>query len=225
MRRAFTLIEVLVVIAIVALLVSLALPALASARESSRQVVCQSNLRSVYTIIRAYADTHKGFSPALGQPYAAPPNWALVVQQSAGLAGASGSELYAAGSVLSCPTSRSLYQLPMTRCYAINATGHAGQPGDPDNFDTAARPAFLRLDLADRPWERPLMVDSQQTPSQADQPPSTRTWSVLDFRQEAHRTGRLAVLHAKGTRFSVVYLDGHAGTRGDVPDLWHEPLP
>jgi prepilin-type N-terminal cleavage/methylation domain-containing protein/prepilin-type processing-associated H-X9-DG protein len=225
MRRGFTLIEVLVVIAIVALLVSLALPALASARESSRSVVCQSNLRGIYAIVRAYADVNKGFSPALGQPYAAPPNWALVVQQSAGLAGSSGSELYAAGSVLSCPTSRSLYQLPMTRCYAINATGHAGQPGDPDNYDTVARPAFLRLDVADRPWERPLMVDSQQTPSQAEQPPSTRTWSVLDFRQEAHRTGRLAILHAKNTRFNAVYLDGHAGVRGDIPDLWREPLP
>jgi prepilin-type N-terminal cleavage/methylation domain-containing protein/prepilin-type processing-associated H-X9-DG protein len=44
-RSAFTLVELLIVIAIIAILASLALPALAKAREASRSSKCQSNLR------------------------------------------------------------------------------------------------------------------------------------------------------------------------------------
>ncbi len=53
--RAFTLVEVLVVIAIVALLVSMLLPALVAARESSRMIACASNLRQFGVAWHGYA--------------------------------------------------------------------------------------------------------------------------------------------------------------------------
>jgi prepilin-type N-terminal cleavage/methylation domain-containing protein/prepilin-type processing-associated H-X9-DG protein len=46
-RRAFTLIEVLVVVAIIALLVAILLPALARVRDQARSVVCRSNVRQL----------------------------------------------------------------------------------------------------------------------------------------------------------------------------------
>jgi prepilin-type N-terminal cleavage/methylation domain-containing protein len=58
-RAAFTLIELLLVIAIVALLVALALPALHRARESARDRVCQSNLRQIGTAQRAFEADHR----------------------------------------------------------------------------------------------------------------------------------------------------------------------
>jgi len=59
--RAFTLVELLVVIGIIALLISILLPALNKARESSRVAACLSNLRQLGIIHQAYVADYKGY--------------------------------------------------------------------------------------------------------------------------------------------------------------------
>jgi prepilin-type N-terminal cleavage/methylation domain-containing protein len=59
MRRAFTLIELLVVISIVALLISLLLPALGKAREVARTTVCTVNIRGIGQASLLYAGDYK----------------------------------------------------------------------------------------------------------------------------------------------------------------------
>jgi prepilin-type N-terminal cleavage/methylation domain-containing protein len=61
--RAFTLVELLVVISIIALLVSILLPALARAREQAQQVVCSANLHSIGLIHEMWSQDNEGLFP------------------------------------------------------------------------------------------------------------------------------------------------------------------
>jgi len=60
MRRckAFTLVELMVVLAVIGILVSLTLPAIQAARESARKTHCRNNLRQIAVALQIYHDTH-----------------------------------------------------------------------------------------------------------------------------------------------------------------------
>jgi prepilin-type N-terminal cleavage/methylation domain-containing protein len=63
-KRAFTLVELLVVLAIIAILAALMLPAIARVKMTAKQTVCLSNLKQINLGVRLYATDHYSLLPA-----------------------------------------------------------------------------------------------------------------------------------------------------------------
>ena len=63
-QRGFTLVELLIVIGIIALLISILLPALNKARESARMIECASKERTIMQAVVMYANDNKGALPS-----------------------------------------------------------------------------------------------------------------------------------------------------------------
>ena len=63
MRRAFTLVELLVVIGVIAILVAILLPALSRAKNSARKTKCLSNLRGLTQCVKWYANEFNALIP------------------------------------------------------------------------------------------------------------------------------------------------------------------
>ena len=61
--RAFTLVELLVVIGIIALLISILLPTLNKARQQANSVACKSNLHQISQMLAIYVAEHGGWYP------------------------------------------------------------------------------------------------------------------------------------------------------------------
>lgn len=234
MRRGFTLIELLVALAVTAILVSILLPTLRGAREAARVTACMSNLKQIFTSCRVYADEgRRGIGPALGQPYTELPNWALVVQASAGVAFSTSTptEAYVERSVLVCRSASAFYARGMTRTYAANATGWSGQPGDPGNYDElvpgpGARPAHVNFDLMTDPARTPAFLDSAIATVSGTGPPPTRTASVIDFRLSGHVQSRLGRYHGPSRRdFNTAFYDSSVRAVTEPDESWSDRLP
>jgi prepilin-type N-terminal cleavage/methylation domain-containing protein/prepilin-type processing-associated H-X9-DG protein len=81
-QRGFTLVELLVVIGIIAVLISMLLPALSKAREQAKQAQCLSQLKEIGTAAQMFANEHQQFLPLAGTLWGMPAGYAMPTPQA-----------------------------------------------------------------------------------------------------------------------------------------------
>ena len=130
--RAFTLVELLVVIGIIAVLIAILLPALQKAREQARTVACASNERQICVAMIAYAGDNQGILPIPGVATDVRPHLGLIMPSYGTLAYDRGTlmpylgPLGARRQVLVCP-SDAPPRVPGDRLGGIDVLNHASE--------------------------------------------------------------------------------------------------
>ena len=101
--RAFTLVELLVVIGVIAVLISLLLPALNKAKEAANSTKCMSNLRQIGMGFAMYENAYLGFVPAglTSYPPTEPADWMALTTP---MLNKSGMKAYNMAEQLRCPS-------------------------------------------------------------------------------------------------------------------------
>ncbi|EIQ02106.1 prepilin-type N-terminal cleavage/methylation domain-containing protein [Opitutaceae bacterium TAV1] len=150
LSSAFTLIELLTVIAIIGILAAIIIPTVSKVRESARSAQCKSNLRQIGICAHLYAQENKRFPTSNAEfwtyelsPYLYP-NAQTTTQKRSG------------GPVVECPGRALRLEGKINRSYAAN------QFVMPNNSGGNAR--FVRPEEITRPTETLLFADANQRP-------------------------------------------------------------
>ena len=129
-KSAFTLLELLVVIAVIAILASLLLPALGRAKETARRSSCLGNLRQVNLGIHLYGDDNADSLPILPDPNPYPNGvgayYKQLVKGYLGLSGAASRQ----EKVFICPSDRTISTNATHAFTSYTFNGYETHPGD-----------------------------------------------------------------------------------------------
>jgi prepilin-type N-terminal cleavage/methylation domain-containing protein/prepilin-type processing-associated H-X9-DG protein len=230
--RGFTLVELLVVIGIIALLISILLPALSKAREQANKVACLSNLRQLGIAMISYCTENRGNFPRPATSASLEEDW---IYWQPGRDPKDGKLVpYLGGSFLPklfrCPSDSEVnsHKGPYKFSYTINETmslaaqGIAGiQPGNHGTHGGPAAgesptspktPATIKLTQIYRPAEKIMMIDESSTTVDDGcwAPENYSSGSLSNVLSNRHDRGTETAKNLDAGRGNAVFADGHA---------------
>ncbi|MBI1842082.1 MAG: DUF1559 domain-containing protein [Verrucomicrobia bacterium] len=223
--RGFTLMETLLVVAVIAILASLVLPALARSRKTARRAQCVSNLRQLGLAAQMYWDDHEGWSfhYRAGETNGGDIYWFGWISR-----GAEGSRAmdHSQGVLFPYLEGRGVEICPSLRyeaaTFKLKAQGAAYGYGY--NLELSPKPARPPLSIRSlpRPSSTALFADAAQVndfqaPASPDNPMLEEFYYVSPLEPTTH-------FRHEGSA-SVVYCDGHVEKQAPVEGSIDQRLP
>ena len=192
-RVTFTLIELLIVIAIIAILAAMLLPALNAARSKARAIQCTSQLKTLGMTIRMYANDYKDYAPPTVYDGDKKYGYYLLCPYFNLPAKGPGFEPYRK-SVLCCPEYKPVSA--GTLRYALSYAPNYYIPGENQpTYFTAGK----KLSSIKKTSERMLYADAGGL------------FAYIRGHELYGGGNSYQLSHRHMTRFNLVYVDGHCG--------------
>jgi len=190
--RYFTLIEMLVVIAIIGILASMLMPSLQKALEAGRSIACSNNLKQVYFSVIQYSDDKNGFLPTnCSDINPAYERWNVVLCENG----------YLEKNMLICPSmpAKTGGWWNTYPDYGINAT-------------IAPNGVYHKLSTQRYPSLKMYILDGWQNNTDGTANIDSGIWRLSLYSGSTNTWyGRAAGRHNHGC--NILHLDGHCGTQ------------
>jgi prepilin-type N-terminal cleavage/methylation domain-containing protein len=222
-RLAFTLVELLVVIGIIAVLVGVLLPVLSKSRAAANRAVCLSNIKQLYNGFLMYSNDNDGYLPTCAYEASAsdtyyPEDW-IHWEADRSLDESAIAKYVGRGEklkqLLRCPSdifegrkAASKAAGPYLYSYAMN--DHAGR-----NFKPYGKyVAHGKLVRWRAPWKKILLTENDDAghmhPVTGYTSPLTRRHGSIVFRGNVPSFPEMTYGTKHGSNVSTVFMDGHA---------------